>query len=194
MFSSLYGVAPPTSIIYLAWNSGTPGSVAQVFTDYSAYGSFTPGGQSWQPANGDKYIFPPYYGGSPFTLPPGGLVVSQPYYIVNTHAGPISGMSWASGTLTVTTPAHRIPVASTVVMGINGNTSVGGIYGTNLHLSHSKYDAVYLSVNPCAFAPPNGVGRIQHVADSRFAGRDATKPDGQWHILFVRSGAGQSTS
>jgi len=101
MFSSLYGVAPPTSIIYLAWNSGTPGSVAQVFTDYSAYGSFTPGGQSWQPANGDKYIFPPYYGGSPFTLPPGGLVVSQPYYIVNTHAGPISGMSWASGTLTM---------------------------------------------------------------------------------------------
>ncbi len=138
LFSSGYGIAPNTSIEYIGWQAGTPGSIAQVFADYSAFGGLTPGGQSWVPADGDKYIFPPISAGnSPVEpVPPGGLAVHTPYYLVNTHSGTISSStSWSSGTLTlVTSSAHGLSNGAVVAMGINGNTSsaLGGYLGTNL--------------------------------------------------------------
>jgi hypothetical protein len=132
-YSTSWGLSPNTSISYLGWHSGTPGSIAVLFTDYSAYGPpYRPGGQSWNPANGDKFIFPPVTPGIQPATAPGGLTVQTPYYTVNTHAGPISNTTWSSGTLTVTaTTAHGIP-AGTYAMGINGNTHIGSIYGTLL--------------------------------------------------------------
>src|SRR4029077_5826502 len=129
-FSSSYGISPPTSIESLAWQSGTPGAVAQVFADYSAFGALTPGGQSWPPADGDKFIFPPIsQGSSPVNpAPPGGLAVHTPYYLVNTHSGTISTMIWSSGTLTVTTPPHGLSIGASMAMGINGNTSMPNGY------------------------------------------------------------------
>jgi hypothetical protein len=126
-----YGTSPQTSVVIASWRAGNPGSWAVTYADYSAYIGKN-GGESWNPVDGDKYLFNPVSPGIGIIPPPGGLEVHKPYYTVNTHAGPISNTAWASGTLTVTTVSpHGITIGDTVMMGINGNNSIGGYLNIN---------------------------------------------------------------
>ncbi len=104
---------------YIYWLSGTPGSFSLRYYDYSAGSG--PGGNSWNPTNGDKFIFKPLAGLQAGVVP-GGLLFAQPYYTVNTHFGQIANSTWNSGILTVNTSgAHGITLGTTVSMGITGN-------------------------------------------------------------------------
>jgi hypothetical protein len=126
-WSAIYSTSPPTSIIQLSWLAGSPGSFAVLYSDYTAYTGRV-GGQSWNPTDEDKFIFPPVRGLtiSPGTAP-GGLEVHRPYYAVNTHKGAICGMSWSGGTETFTAcSAHGIPAGAVVRMGITGNQGLSG--------------------------------------------------------------------
>ncbi len=112
------------------WVSGTPGSFSITFYDYSSGSG--PGGQSWNPVSGDRFVFKSMHGNN-FGIAPGGLLFHQPYYTVNTHAGVISSISWNAGTLTANTAsAHGITNGTTVSMGITGSGALGNPLGLGL--------------------------------------------------------------
>jgi hypothetical protein len=128
------GIATDVGAHPIEWLTGSPGTFALGVSDYSVYGGQTPGGQSWNPANGDKFNWVSFVGFNN-SKAPGGLQVHQAYYAVNMHAGTICGMSWSSGTETFQTcSAHGM--SGTRKVGISGNSAIGsspaGIGGVNL--------------------------------------------------------------
>lgn len=145
---------PPTNLYQIAWNPGTPGSFAEAYNTSA-------GVASWNPANGDKFIFSPYIPVLAGQVP-GGLLSAKPYYVVNMHKGDNCGMIWSAGTLTVTTcAAHGLAIGESYIIGINetdvpglayqgnyGSTLSPGPFLSNCQATGAKYFTCPVAANP----------------------------------------------